>query len=56
VNLSYWLDTAPPFTAAAAPLPAQAGVVILGAGIMGSALAYHLARAGQPPLVLERNA
>ena len=53
---SYWLNTAPPFTSPALPLPAECQLVILGAGIMGSALAYYLALAGQPPLVLERNA
>ncbi len=54
-NMSYWLRTAPPVSAASIDLPAQTESVILGAGIMGSALAYYLARAGQRPLVLERN-
>jgi glycine/D-amino acid oxidase-like deaminating enzyme len=36
-------------------LPPRAEVAILGAGIMGSATAYWLARAGQRPVVLERN-
>lgn len=55
-NVSFWLQTAPLFSAAALDLPPQAEIAILGAGIMGSALAYWLARAGQRPLVLERNA
>jgi gamma-glutamylputrescine oxidase len=55
MNTSYWLNTAPVFEAPTQALPTHAGLVILGAGIMGSALAYYLARAGQPPLVIERN-
>jgi glycine/D-amino acid oxidase-like deaminating enzyme len=35
-------------------LPRTAEIVIVGAGIMGLATAYHLARAGARPLVLER--
>jgi gamma-glutamylputrescine oxidase len=54
-NTSYWLRTAPPFSAAPTDLPARAEIVILGAGVMGSSLAYHLAAAGQQALVLERN-
>src|SRR5579859_386165 len=53
---SYWLNTAPAFEHPSQELPAQADIVILGAGIMGSALAYYLARAGRAPWVLERNA
>jgi len=56
MNNSYWLNTAPPFTAPTVELPAHTEMVILGAGIMGCALAYWLARAGKTPLVLERNA
>ncbi|WP_200260252.1 FAD-binding oxidoreductase [Streptomyces sp. HSG2] len=37
------------------PLPARAEVCVLGAGVMGSTVAYWLARAGLRPLVLERN-
>jgi gamma-glutamylputrescine oxidase len=55
MNNSYWLNTAPLFEARAQRLPAGSGIVILGAGIMGSALAYYLAVAGRRPLVLERN-
>jgi gamma-glutamylputrescine oxidase len=53
--MSYWLNTAPPFQPPDPHLPAGCGLAILGAGIMGSALAYYLAAAGQPPLVIERN-
>src|SRR5258708_6379769 len=52
---SYWLDTAPLFEPPAQDLPARCDVAILGAGIMGSALAYYLAAAGRPALVIERN-
>ena len=54
-NSSYWLQTAPAFSAAPGELPEHAEIAILGAGIMGSALAYHLALAGLSPLVIERN-
>ena len=56
MNSSYWLNTAPFFESPAQHLPAQCDLAILGAGIMGSALAYYLAAAGLPPLVIERNA
>lgn len=56
MNNSYWLNTAPPFIAPAVEIPPHTEIVILGAGIMGCALAYWLARAGKKPLVLERNA
>ena len=40
----------------AAPLPAEADVVILGGGIMGASIAFHLAEAGVRNIVLiERN-
>ena len=40
----------------AAPLPAKADVVILGGGIMGTSIAFHLAEAGVRNIVLiERN-
>lgn len=55
VNQCYWLNITPAFEPARPALPARAGIVILGAGIMGSALAYHLAAAGQSVWVLERN-
>src|SRR5690349_14444208 len=54
-NLSYWLATAPEWPAAERPLPAQAELVVLGAGIMGAATAYWLTHLGRPPVVLERN-
>lgn len=54
-NTSYWLATAPDWPAAPTALPDQAELVVLGAGIMGAATAYWLARLGVPALVLERN-
>lgn len=56
MNNSYWLNTAPPFQAPVVEIPTHTEIAILGAGIMGCALAYWLARAGKMPLVLERNA
>ncbi len=35
-------------------LPATAGCVIIGGGVVGCSLAYHLARGGMRPLLLER--
>ncbi|MEX2985966.1 NAD(P)/FAD-dependent oxidoreductase [Streptomyces sp. C36] len=52
---SYWLATGPEWTTGGAALPRRTGVCVLGAGVMGSTLAYWLARAGQRPLVLDRN-
>lgn len=37
------------------PIPKQADVVIVGGGVVGSAVAYYLARRGLKPLLLERN-
>jgi len=37
-------------------LPATAEVVVVGAGMMGASAAYHLARSGMRPLVIEANA
>ncbi len=54
-NISHWLLTAPAFSANPLSLPFHTEIAILGAGIMGSALAYWLARHGKRPLVLERN-
>lgn len=36
------------------PLPATADCVIVGGGVVGCSLAYHLARGGMRPLLLER--
>jgi gamma-glutamylputrescine oxidase len=52
---SYWLQSAPAFCAAPAELPREAGIVVLGGGIMGCSLAYWLARHGLRPVLLERN-
>src|SRR2546428_11274223 len=50
---SLWLDESPPEKGAALEGDASADVVVVGAGIAGIATAYHLARAGARPLVLE---
>lgn len=39
-----------------AELPRSAEVVVIGAGMLGASAAYHLARAGMRPLVIEANA
>ncbi|WMX45987.1 FAD-binding oxidoreductase [Streptomyces roseicoloratus] len=63
---SYWLATGPEWnphgtsgphttTSDTTTLPAHTDVCVLGAGVMGTTLAYWLARAGRWPLVLERN-
>jgi glycine/D-amino acid oxidase-like deaminating enzyme len=39
-----------------AELPAAAEVIVVGAGMVGASAAYHLARAGMRPLVIEANA
>ena len=36
-----------------AELPAEAEVIVVGAGMLGASAAYHLARAGMRPLVIE---
>lgn len=33
-------------------VPGRAGVVVIGGGVMGTSIAYHLARAGVPDVVL----
>jgi glycine/D-amino acid oxidase-like deaminating enzyme len=54
---SYWLDTAPPFTAAAAGAPqGDADVVVVGAGFTGLSAALALARKGARVVVLEAEA
>ncbi|MFG2116789.1 NAD(P)/FAD-dependent oxidoreductase [Streptomyces sp. NPDC048718] len=52
---SYWLASGPGWTGGGTELPRRTGVCVLGAGVMGTTLAYWLARAGLRPLVLERN-
>jgi glycine/D-amino acid oxidase-like deaminating enzyme len=39
-----------------AELPASAEVIVVGGGMLGASAAYHLARAGMRPLVIEANA
>lgn len=39
-----------------AELPASAETIVVGAGMLGASAAYHLARAGMRPLVIEANA
>ena len=50
---SYWTDSAPVFTPAAAELPARADVVIVGAGFTGLSAALALAKRGASVVVLE---
>jgi len=50
---SYWQAQHGPYAPATTLLPATAGVVVVGAGIIGMATAYWLARRGAGPLVLE---
>lgn len=54
-NVSHWLETAPAFASDRIEWPERVEIAILGAGIMGSSLAYWLTRHGQRPLVIERN-
>ncbi|MFF9143602.1 NAD(P)/FAD-dependent oxidoreductase [Streptomyces sp. NPDC014861] len=52
---SYWLESGPQWTATHRPPPARTELCVLGAGVMGSTLAYWLARDGRRPVVLDRN-
>lgn len=54
-SISYWHATAPQFDLVA-DLPRTADVVVIGAGILGTATAYWLARSGARVVVLERTA
>ncbi|MEU3273115.1 FAD-dependent oxidoreductase [Saccharomonospora sp. NPDC006951] len=51
--LSLWLDTAPAPGRANQPLPSEADVVVVGAGIAGLTTAYRLAAEGRSVVVLE---
>ncbi|VVJ18664.1 Uncharacterised protein [Amycolatopsis camponoti] len=51
--LSLWVETAPAPDRTGVPLPAEADVVVLGAGIAGLTTAVLLARAGRSVVVLE---
>ncbi|WP_349745082.1 NAD(P)/FAD-dependent oxidoreductase [Roseateles cavernae] len=50
---SFWTDSAPAFTPAAAELPANADVVIVGGGFTGLSAARSLAQRGAKVIVLE---
>jgi glycine/D-amino acid oxidase-like deaminating enzyme len=50
---SFWTDSAPAFTPAAADLPASADVVVVGGGFTGLSAARSLAQRGAKVLVLE---
>jgi len=52
--LSYWHATLnqPPLTGI--DLPPTAGIVVVGAGVVGAATALWLARAGLKPLIIDR--
>ncbi len=53
-TLSYWLDTAPPFTGGAAgPVAGMADVAVVGAGFTGLSAALALAKRGASVAVLE---
>jgi sarcosine oxidase subunit beta len=55
-DAAYDLGHVVPLVTPAEPLPAGAEVVIIGGGIMGTSIAYHLAEAGVGDvLVIERN-
>lgn len=49
----YWLTSAPSPASPALALPAQADVVVVGAGLTGLAAAHDLARAGRSVLLLD---
>lgn len=54
-HLPVWRELFPPVPVdPAATLPAEAPVVVIGGGITGAATLYHLARAGIPALLIER--
>lgn len=58
-QISYWHATAPlsqRSDLASDPLPAEAPVVVIGGGLMGSCTAYWLARAGVRVVLLEQQA
>src|SRR5215216_2662588 len=50
-----WMETAPPFSIPASPLPASSDVVIIGGGYTGLSAARTLARLGLDATVLEQH-
>ena len=55
-DAAYQLDHVVPLVTPTEPLPATAEVAIIGGGIMGASIAYHLAEAGvRDVLLIERN-
>ena len=55
-DAAYDLDHVVPLVTPTEPLPATAEVAIIGGGIMGASIAYHLAEAGvRDVLLIERN-
>ncbi|MFN8481494.1 MAG: FAD-dependent oxidoreductase [Anaerolineae bacterium] len=52
-TISYWLDTAGDLARGGA-LPRRAGVVVVGAGVMGASVALFLARGGADVVLVER--
>ena len=55
-DAAYDLDHVVPLVTQTEPLPATAEVAIIGGGIMGASIAYHLAEAGvRDVLLIERN-
>ena len=51
---SYWQATSPARARASGALPPAADVVVVGGGLLGTATAYWLARAGAAPVLIEQ--
>lgn len=50
---SYWLTSAPPSKLPDVPLPSEADVLVIGAGLTGLAAGHDLARAGRSVLIID---